>query len=684
MDRQITLDKKICFTLEAAAAASIARIAGVLSTPQFLLEQFSTSVWAYPLEDGIRLVTKPFVATGKLIPISATEALLSLGAIEQTMPREVTMAFREGQKIVAEWEWVGETERKGSEGAWLLWRSLRGEEAEKMVIPPVTPVSPLPASGEPQAPKSPEKEVEEEPVLPQSEIDRLIASLKAGEKGAAEGEVYGFSSGAALIEEGPSKVEPPGASLELPGASTVEKEMEVPTAGLPGDALSVKPDSARMPETQIPSPSWNTSEETPSEKRRQSFLDGLGGIDTVLSSSFQGFGPALASPSLRELLEGRPYSVVVFGERKAFEDELASFTEKSEGSLMAFWAGEPLSIRLGPKTRARLEELRATFKGIMAFHEKNKARLRSLEEILPHLKEYREEEERLALEAVEVAGELRMFCLNQVMQTEEGRSLARKIFAVEARRQSLMRRLAAATYKVFRRSSLLARSRFAGCHARFLLLQRELESWGEKLSLLEREVRRRLEYQADWRDLINKQIKIQRKREEIARLLEMAAQVPQEILRDPEAIKRWLSAEWESLHRREELLLSWQDYLQEEKAWIARTHEEPFVIFGDRSLLSLPGLTCGAHLVMVAAEGMETVEPSDGLTKAYELSADWLITDATLKVCKSGQGFGQMRDPLSTLAEELARRMGIDPQEALHALGLLGAQKADGYYMGVV
>ncbi|NLG85132.1 MAG: hypothetical protein GX493_11130, partial [Firmicutes bacterium] len=233
----------------------------------------------------------------------------------------------------------------------------------------------------------------------------------------------------------------------------------------------------------------------------------------------------------------------------------------------------------------------------------------------------------------------------------------------------IMPHLAAATYRVFRRPSVRARARFTRWQSRFLLLQRELESWQEKLAVLEREIRRRLEYQDEWQELMNKQIKLQQKREEIARLLEKAAELPSEILADQEARRRWLDEQREKSRRREKILLAWQDFLREEKAWVARMFDEPFTVFGDRSLLAWPGLTSGARLIMVALETQKRQTPET--MKAQKLATDWFILDAAFKLEESGQGFGGEQDPLVALAEELAGMLGVGTQEALETLGLL-------------
>ena len=636
-----------------------------------MLGQFSGSVWAYPLEDGMRLVTKPFTATARFIPVSAGEALLSLQEVEPTTPREVTMVFREGQKIVAEWSLVGDDgEEKGSEGAWVLWRALRGEGEPG---PPPIPVF-SPEAREvmtPPATKEAKAKEEEDRILPQSEIDRLITALKnQGVGSARKGEVESISL------DGPRQ-----RPEENP--SPAAEHVEAPSLG--GEAFSaMKPgEGAASAETssesrfQTAKASWGLSEDG-LEGRTWGFLDG---IDAPQSSPLSLAGAPQPLAELAELIEGRPYTVVVFKDRGAFERELAACREKTDGTLMALWAGDPVLIRLGPRTRAHLEELRSTAKGAAAFLETNKERIKRVEQILPNLGEYRKQQGALAVAAAEVAKEMKVLRLNQVMGTHEGRYLARKIFATEARRQALLKKLALATHRVFHRSTSLARSRFSKLHTQFFLVQRELETWFEKLSALEREVQRRLEYHADWQELVKRQIGIERELGEIARLMAMAAEVPAEVAGDAEATRRWLSSEREVLRRREEFLRTWMGYLTEERAWIARTQEEPFVILGDEPLLSLPGVTCGAHLVMVADEGART---SVGLSGIYESCTDWVITDATFKVIETGQGLGQMREPVSSLAEELARRMGIESGEAMRTLGLLEAQKTDGYSMGVV
>ncbi|MCL6614363.1 MAG: hypothetical protein K6U03_07100 [Firmicutes bacterium] len=670
MDRVLTVAQRISFTLEPAAEAALARFAGGSGAREYLLGQFSGSVWAYPLEDGIRLVTKPFTATARLIRVSAGEALLSLQEVEPTTPREVTTVFREGQKILAEWSLVGEDgEAKGSEGAWILWRALRGEGDPG---PPPIPVfsSEPPEAMTPPATKKAKGEEEEERILPQSEIDRLITALKNRGVGASErkGEVESISLDGARQKREESTPPPAAEHVKAPSL-----EGEASPAIEPGENVASAETSAES-RLQTTKASWGLSEDG-LEGRTWGFLEGIGAPQSSL------FGLAGAPQPLAELIEGRPYTVVVFKDRGGFERELAACREKTDGTLMALWAGDPILIRLGPRTRAHLEELRSTANGAAAFLEANKERIRRLEQILPNLGEYRKKQGALAVAAAEVAKEMKALRLNQVMGTHEGRYLARKIFATEAHRQALSKKLAVATHRVFHRSTSLARSRFSKLHTQFFLVQRELETWFEKLSALEREVQRRLEYQADWQELVKQQIGIERELGEIARLIAMAAEVPPEVAGDPEATRRWLSLEREALRRREEFLRTWADYLTEERAWIARTQEEPFVILGDEPLLALPGVTCGAHLVIVADEGATT---SAGLSGIYESCTDWVITDATFKVIETGQGLGQMMEPVSSLAEELARRMGIESGEAMRTLGLLEAQKTDGYSMGVV
>ena len=372
--------------------------------------------------------------------------------------------------------------------------------------------------------------------------------------------------------------------------------------------------------------------------------------------------------TLAELVRGHPYIVIVFDQEEQFTQELDLLRQGfPNGTLLASWEDRMVEMRIGPRIQSRLDLLRAKYRAAAASLEASITRVRQSEQLLPSLERHREQQSSLTAEGEKVTTEMRELHLKQVLSTYEGRMLSRKVFMIEARRQGLLRLLALASYGLLRRpeSSIPARARFRRVSARALRCQGELESCFDRLSILEHETQRRLEYQADWQALVRRQVKINREQEEIVRFIRAATQtMPGGAAGNISAVNEWIHTEWDSVRRRERLLHEWLNYLSEENAWALRTNEETLLLLGDSSLLSQKRVTRGARVVLVARQH------TGALGTVPDNCSSWIMANQAFRVVGSGEGIGEPADPVPALIGKMAEREEIEFEEALRTLGL--------------
>lgn len=651
MDRELQLTEAVKVSLDTTAREAMSRLAGAMGVDELLFQQLSTSVWAYIREECISIVTRRFTANARLADVPGSEARLALENITATSPQDVTAAFMDGYKIVATWiaanASVSAGDVPGPGGARALWSGLSqratGQVTVNRILSGQEPPSPGPSSANSTSPPVEAGRVDSVPtVLPQAEIDRLISSLR-GQFHYQEERPRGFGGQYTVAEPGSSfTVGAPGSfpTLDMgtgPVAESAQIEQKPAAVSI---GLSLE--------------EWTDGKSSPA---KSSPVAAQPGADAIQNEG-----------GLRVLLTDQSYAIVIFQQRGDFDRELEILRHEQPGTVLAFWEGQTIFVQLGVKLQARLEDYRAKYRAAAADFEASITRVRQFEQLLPNLQSHRKQLSSLAGEYDKIQSEMREVRLKQVVGTHEGRFLAKKVFAVEMKRRSLWLNLSRSTYNSIRRPTLsfIGRLHFGRARSRFFAAQRQLEACFDTLSVLEREVQRRLEYQADWQTLVTRQIKVQREMEEIGRFLKAnTIATPSSRMGEPEVVERWLKAEWESVRRRERLLRAWQNCLSDERAWIMRTGDETLIVMGDSSLLALPGVARGSYVVMVAPLQSGTFDCC-----APDECASWVMVDSEFKTAGSGRRVGQSVDPLTSTVAEMARDAAVELEEAWRTLGL--------------
>ncbi|MGE5550771.1 MAG: hypothetical protein ACM3ZC_09600 [Bacteroidota bacterium] len=653
MDRHLHQDDPICITVHPRADTALQALAGGMPPADFVAQQLTASAWGYASGDHLRLMTRAFTAVVKLIDNPGAAVSLEVEEIERTLPMDLSMAFREGYKITATWVTDANAQGAGT-GARTLWSKMR------MEYPLAQNDGSIPAaSAEEAAASEPASAVPEE-ILPQKEIDRLIASLtRKDPPQAADGPQAGSSP--TFVSDGFN------AYTSIPPAEERKRDMEPnpPPSPMEFPAGNDEP-LARDAVTSLPEPKLEVS---------QDFWLQLGNEPVTSSPPYtQAASPAPPATAIQAgdaytgLVMGHPYVVILFEEQEPFAHACEVLKETSGGTLLAIWREQAIEARLGEKLRRRLESIRTKYRAAAANLEASITRLRQYEQLLPNLDKYRAQLEALSVELEKVTAEMRNLRLKQLLGTHDGQVLSKRVFGVEARRQKALIIMARAGYAVTRRAhcNWRGRARFRRATTRFLRLQRELETCFERLTTLEGEVQRRLEYQADWQAMVKRKVKLQREQEEITRFMKAATLTGQGgPPSNPADVPQWFKAQWESVRSREKLLHTWLNYLNEDNAWSLRTNEEPVVILGDASLLSRPRLSLGAHLVLIGRQHTAWFE------RVPEDCASWVMLDGNFRNLGSGEGIGTPSDFLAVLLGELAREGGLELEEAKRVLGLV-------------
>ena len=645
MDRVLELTDPILLSLE-AGPDMIQDLAASNDIWPFMLQQLSASAWAYVLGESICIVTRSFTAIAR-VERDRSEAILVLKKIDHTTPQDVTAAFREGYKVIATWtgDEAGAYRAGSPSGAAQLWTMLGGEESGEVIDPLrfsklEVPVNPLSTSEMVSDVNGQYVVAPEGPILPQGKIDKLIAALRDKADTTEEKPIDQHPKRSApetTMEQWPPEQETEHQAQPQPSTpQTLWEEEEEQTANLPPVGLSTGVSLEEWTEMTVPSA-------RPLEQ-------------AALQES---------ASTLGDFAAGQTYAIFVFDRREDFDRELENFRGSITGTLLAFWDNHPIFLHIGARLTQNIEGYRTRYRTASAALESSITRLRQHEQLLPNLQNYRNQQGTLTAEADEVIQMMHTMRMRRVLETHEGRFLARKVFGIEVTRQSLVQDLTRLSYSMMRRliPSLLSRSRFNRRRLKYFTVQKKLESTFDKLAILERELQRRLEYQADWQALVSRQLRIQREQEEIGRFIRAASSIPGGPSSDPESLNRWLKSEWEAVKRRETLLRAWQECLTDERAWSVRTIDEPMVVLVDSSLLTLPGVTRGA-LVVALAQNHTAIMPGVPAD-----CAGWIMLDLGLKTVGSGKGPGLSGDPFLATISDLAKERGLDPQEALRILG---------------
>lgn len=687
-----------------------------------LLPQLSTSVWAYYREkDQLCLVTRSSTLVTRL-ERSGNESSLIVEEVAATNPQDVTAAFRDGCKIVAEWVEAGPANAAHC-GAADLCAHLTGIQTDSPNDPrnlaaaegPRITGDPTYFTAQTSIPNPPERERPATnasagpaanapgPILPQSEIDHLVQSLLAGQQGAAPG-VPGstgqkdapdlmppFTAQMPPLQE--KAPEPPQRDSErLPALeinpagsawvdSPPQSSSSIPAFGCPG----TEEETPRPPQEAIPPQATPPPAATPPSPPS---LDGAGtGIclddwtDTRFAASaveqtkHLQDGLSTEESALLEILpSSQPYIVVIFANKQIFQHQLPALCDGFSGGILALWAGETVYSRLSQSHLNNLRDLQAKYRSAAAALQKEITRLRQLEQMLPNLQNYRHQQEVVAGEIVKISEEIHNLRLKQIFQTNEGRILARRIYDVDSRRYKILDRLATDSYKMLRRAapSVMSRSRYARTRARFLNNQRLLEECFERLARLEKEIQRRLEYQSDYQNLVKRQAIKERELEEIKRFIQsIATYSPGGTAGDPESMAKWLKTSWEHTKKLELLLQDWQETLTEERAWASRRESDPLLVLADPSALALPAIVRGAFVILIAEEQTEA------MAQAFVGCSEWLMLGLDLKTIGAGKGVTPTTSPVFSVVAELAGKVKIEFEEALRALHLIDL--ADGF-----
>ncbi|MGE5529763.1 MAG: hypothetical protein ACM3X6_11565 [Patescibacteria group bacterium] len=675
MDRLLTLAKPVPLKLSPGSLMLIRQIAAGTEAEQFCCEQLSANTWGYAVNEScISLVTRVFTAQAVLDATSPGMESILLETVSRTNPQHVTAAFRNGWKIEAVWAPVSalrpEQTAPGG-GAAELWAELHGTASEgtagniantgqpHAAHPHAQERTPERVPVEKGGPPANEPPQIEEEVLPQNEIDRLINAMQGRDAGTAGQERE--------VEYGPPRP---------PARETVVSEAAPEYTGAP-----VQPVTPQTPEPEpepMTPPPLSGGGSTPPPSAIHTGISpeewtGAASNAPMWQTAGQAPKPAAGRRriDLADLLSVHNYVIIISEQPEDFDGQLESLQAMSlRGSFLAFREGRAVEVKLGSVLKSRLEHLRDKYRHAATAMEASITRIRQLEQLLPNLMEYQEQQAAMQLEEARLADEMRELHLSQLVGLHEGQALARQVFEVEGRRQAAARKLARASYAVLRGTaptflrSLAYRRAVTG----FFRCQRRLESRFAQLSVLEGEVKRRLEYQADWQALVRRQIKIQRELSEITRFIRTTVMsAPGGAPSRPDELKSWVEKEWESVRRREKLLRAWQRAISDEEAWSVRCLEEPMIVLGDAQLLERPRLLHGGHVVLIASE-------RDAIGRAPAIldeCSSWVVLDpATHGMVGSGRGVGQTTDPFGSLLGELAREAGYDLSEVLHHLGL--------------
>lgn len=666
MDRSISITQPIALVVTPQALRTLRDLAS--GDPQeYLRRQLSNDLYCYAVGERAYLVTRSLFAVATLRSGPAGAAL-SVESVARASSQEYNRASREGCRVRSSWT-IGGTGR----GAQEFWQSLKKGSGD--------------SSGGPGGFTANDPGGSTGAILPQDQIDLLIATLQRETPGrsAPPRETAGWQpmaeeSRADLAQDRmilPGERPLPGSMDPVPGPAIAS---DTPSGDIVGGGMTTPATVSGPPPTAAIHGETAVAREIPASAGvTQDYWLQLGqqsvshepgpAADYAPAPIETASRPSAPEASTREVLagflEGHPYAMLIVDREDQLAEELAFLSgQPLNRTILAFWAGVAKEVRVGPQMAARLAMLRQQYRAAAADLETALGRLRQHEQVLPNLEKCRAQETELAVELDRVHADLRQLQLNHVLASHDGRELARRVYALEARRRRLRDGLSRATYGLLRRSKPgpLVRRRLERARTEFMRGQQELEGCLDRLSLLERESQRRLEYQADWQTLMKRQLQLQHEQEEIGRFLKATALSTPAAMGDAREVERWLQRERERLRCREKFQLSWLAYLDEEKAWALRRQEEPVVILGDASLLDQPRMACGAHLIIRAAQGgIPGRIPDD--------CASWVVVNSSGKIVGSGNGIGAVPDYLPALLAEVAAEAGLAVEEAKQILG---------------
>lgn len=754
MDRVLELNEAIAISL-AGAEIRVAMPAGD-EGEAYLIQQLSAGVWGYILDGKLCLVSRSLTALASLEPDRGVLQVESIAATEQ---RDVTAAFKDGHKIVAEWIPAGQKPSGSGNGASLLWTKLSGEEPADVGPQPLTTNQAANRAVSMEGLENGDRQAADAtPILPQNEIDRLIAAMRGEQATLPQAPIttdafttetemdmnqaFPPLSPAATPAAGDTPLNPLGS---LPAEDTGDKTVPITTdtsaaepdmhqplpplspatpaaAGdtasnwlntLPAmniaDAPSTIPTDTSATETDLNQPlpplsfespatagemasNWLNTNTLPAWNTPNAPAPGVekvgdgGWVDTPGRETLPGFDagvkiPAVAGRGFLDLISGHIYAVAIFERREEFERALETARQGFNGSLIALWEKQGVHTHLTAGLQRQLQTYQLKYRSAAAKLQKELTQLRQLEQIVPNLQTNQQQRSKLSAEAARITEQMQAIRWRMIVQNHDGRCIARKIFDLEAKRRVALDKLAACTHRMLRRSksggSLLIRTR-----ARFLSLQRQLEGCFERLANLEKEIERRLEYQAEWQALVKQKASLERELAEIEKYLKsITIGAMGDGLVDAKVAQKWLESELKTARSRERFLLAWQDCLVEEKGWIVRPLHEPMLVLGDTSTMGLTGVGRGAFFVLVAGEHAEA------MPKAPDDCEAWVATDASFEVISSGTGLGCMDDPVAAAIRNLAGEMGLDMEKALQTLDLadqVGEMENQGGYFNVL